>query len=96
VWLLPLALASTLLPGMLGLIGTVFAAAMFTAFALAGLAVLHGLTEGMNGRGCCWRHSIPPLILLNWLLLVPLAVLTLLDMAFNMRARTARLPANRD
>ena len=36
-------------------------------------------------------------ILLNWLLLVPLAVLTMVDMAFGLRARTAAsLPANRD
>ncbi len=28
------------------------------------------------------------LILLNWLLLVPLAILTMLDLAFRMRART--------
>jgi hypothetical protein len=96
VWLLPLALASSLLPGMLGLIGSVFAAAIFTAFALAGLAVLHGLTEGMNGRSLLLAALYTALILLNWLLLVPLAVLTLLDMAFNMRARTAGLPANRD
>jgi hypothetical protein len=37
------------------------------------------------------------LILLHWLLLVPLAVLTLIDMAFAMRARTAaNPPANRE
>ena len=97
VWLLPLALASTMLPGMLGLIGSVFAAAMFTAFALAGLAVLHGLTEGMTARGLLLAALYTALILLNWLLLVPLAVLTLLDMAFGMRARTvANLPADRE
>jgi hypothetical protein len=37
------------------------------------------------------------LILLNWLLLLPLAMLTMLDMAFRMRTRTAtNLPTNRD
>ena len=36
-------------------------------------------------------------IVLNWLLLLPLAMLTMLDMAFRMRARTAtNLPAGRE
>jgi hypothetical protein len=97
VWLLPLALAASMLPGMLGLIGSVFGAAMLTAFALAGLAVLHGLTEGMSTRGPLLGALYLAVILLNWLLLVPLAVLTMLDMAFRMRARTAaNLPAKRD
>lgn len=97
VWLLPLTLASSMLPGMLGLIGSVFAAAMLTAFALAGLAVLHGLTEGMSTRGALLGALYLALVLLNWLLLVPLAVLTMLDMAFRMRARTAaNLLAKRD
>jgi hypothetical protein len=89
VWLVPLTLAASMLPGMAGVIGSVFAAAMFTAFAIAGLAVLHGLTEGMAARGLLLGALYFALILLNWLLLVPLAVLTMLDMAFGMRARTA-------
>jgi hypothetical protein len=97
MWLLPLALATSMLPDMLGVIGSVFAAAMFTAFALAGLAVLHGLTEGMSARAPLLGGLYLALVLLNWLLLIPLAMLTLLDMAFNMRARTAgNLPTNRD
>lgn len=97
VWLLPAAIASSMLPGMLGVIGSVFAAAMFTAFALAGLAVLHGLTEGIAARAPLLGGLYLALILLNWLLLVPLAILTMLDMAFNMRARTAaNLPTNRE
>jgi hypothetical protein len=96
VWLLPAALAASMLPGMAGVIGTVFAAAMLTAFALAGLAVLHGLTEGMAARAPLLGALYLALILLNWLLLLPLAMLTMLDMAFGMRARTANLPSNRD
>ena len=88
-WLLPLALAASMLPGIWGVIGSLFAAAIFTAFALAGLAVLHGLTEGMAARGPLLGGLYLALILLNWLMLVPLAVLTMLDMAFRMRARTA-------
>jgi hypothetical protein len=96
VWLLPAALAAAMLPGMAGIIGSVFAAAMLTAFALAGLAVLHGLTEGMAARAPLLGGLYLALILLNWLLLLPLAMLTMLDMAFGMRARTANLPSNRD
>jgi hypothetical protein len=96
VWLLPAALAASMLPGMAGVVGSVFAAAMLTAFALAGLAVLHGLTEGMTARAPLLGGLYLALILLNWLLLLPLAMLTMLDMAFGMRARTANLPSNRD
>jgi hypothetical protein len=97
VWLLPAALAASMLQGMLGVIGSVFAAAMFTAFALAGLAVLHGLTEGMSARAPLLGGLYLALILLNWLLLLPLAALTMLDMAFGMRARAAAgPPANRE
>jgi hypothetical protein len=96
VWLLPAALAASMLPGMAGVVGSVFAAAMLTAFALAGLAVLHGLTEGMTARAPLLGGLYLALILLNWLLLLPLAMLTMLDMAFGMRARTASLPSNRD
>jgi hypothetical protein len=92
VWLLPAALAAAMLPGILGVIGSVFAAAMFTAFALAGLAVLHGLTEGMAARGPLLGGLYLALILLNWLLVVPLALLTMLDMALRMRARTGAHP----
>jgi len=97
MWLLPAAIAASMLPDMLGVIGSVFAAAMFTAFALAGLAVLHGLTEGMAARGPLLGGLYLALILLNWLLLVPLAILAMLDMALRMRARTAaHPPAGRD
>jgi hypothetical protein len=89
VWLLPLTLAASMLPGIAGIIGSVFAAAMFTAFAIAGLAVLHGLTEGMAARGLLLGALYFALILLNWLLLVPLAMLAMLDMAFRMRVRAA-------
>lgn len=92
MWLLPVAIAASMLPDMLGVIGSVFAAAMFTAFAIAGLAVLHGLTEGMAARGPLLGGLYLALILLNWLLLVPLAILTMLDMGFRMRARTGAHP----
>lgn len=92
MWLLPAAIAASMLPDMLGVIGSVFAAAMFTAFAIAGLAVLHGLTEGMAARGPLLGGLYLALILLNWLLLVPLAILTMLDMGFRMRARTGAHP----
>jgi hypothetical protein len=97
MWLLPAALAAAMLPGILGVIGAVFAAAMFTAFALAGLAVLHGLTEGMSARAPLLGGLYLALVLLNWILLIPLALLTMLDMAFHMRARAAsNLPTNRE
>ncbi len=89
---LPMALAASFLPGMAGFIGSLFAAAVFTAFALLGLAVLHGLTEGMRMRGVLLASLYLALFLLNWLLVVPFAALGLLDMALNMRARPSTPP----
>ena len=47
---LPLAFAASFLPGNLGFVGSLFAAAALTAFALLGIAVAHGL-PGFRGRG---------------------------------------------
>jgi hypothetical protein len=95
-WLLPVALVVSFLPGVLGFLGSVFAAALFTAFALLGLAVLHGLTEGVAARPFLLGGLYLALVLLNWVLVVPLAMLGLLDTAFAMRARAApRPPPNR-
>lgn len=91
-WLLPVAIAASFLPGAAGFIASVFAATLFTAFALLGLAVLHGLTEGVSARGFLLAGLYVALALLNWLLIVPLAGLALLDMAFAMRARAAVSP----
>lgn len=91
-WLLPVSVVAALLPGTLGLIGLVFASAMFTAFALAGLAVLHGLTEGMSLRGLVLAALYAALALLNWVLVIPLAALAVADMTFGLRARAAGGP----
>lgn len=91
-WLLPLAIAGALLPDAAGFVASVFAATLLTAFALLGLAVLHGLTEGVNARGFLLAGLYVALALLNWLLVIPLAGLALLDMVFAMRARAALNP----
>jgi len=91
---LPAALAASFLPGMAGFVGSLFASAMFTAFALLGLAVLHGLTEGVRMRGLLLSSLYFALFLLNWVLVVPLAALGLLDLAFNLRARAATPPSS--
>lgn len=95
-WLLPVALVVSFLPGAFGFLGSVFAAVLFTAFALLGLAVLHGLTEGVSARPFLLGGLYLALVLLNWVLIVPLAMLGLLDSAFAIRARAAPSPpANR-
>jgi hypothetical protein len=89
---LPVSIGLAFLPEPLGFIGSLFAAAMFTAFALLGLAVLHGLTEGVALRGVLLAGLYVALVLLNWVLVVPFAALGLIDMAFAMRARSAATP----
>lgn len=89
---LPVALAASFLPGMAGFVGSLFASAFFTAFALLGLAVLHGLTEGVRMRGVLLASLYVALFLLNWVLVVPLAALGLIDLAFGLRARASTPP----
>jgi hypothetical protein len=91
-WLLPLALVLSFLPGALGFFGSVFAAALFAAFAVLGIAVLHGLTEGIAARPFLLAGLYLALFVLNWILVVPLAVLGLVDTIFAVRARAAAGP----
>ena len=48
---LAIAIAGTFLPDLIGLISSVFTAALLFAYALLGFAVLHSITRGFAGRG---------------------------------------------
>lgn len=87
--LLALAVAAALLPGTLGLIGSIFAAVMTTAFAILGLAVLHGLIGRSPLRALLLVALYVSLFLLNWLMLVPLVLVALADLLFRLRNRAA-------
>jgi hypothetical protein len=84
------AAASALLPDSFGLIGGAFAGGLAAAFALLGLAVLHGLLEGHPLRPMLLVALYVAVLVLGFALALPLIVTGLLDMLFAMRARTRR------
>jgi hypothetical protein len=83
---------AALLPGIAGFAGSLALAAMASAFMLLGLAVVHGLTAGIGGRGLILASLYVALLVLNWLLVPPLVALALADMVFGLRARANRPP----
>ncbi|HHN68098.1 MAG TPA: DUF2232 domain-containing protein [Thermopetrobacter sp.] len=87
--LLALAIAAgvSLLPGVIGLIGGIFATAFTTAFAILGLAVLHALTEGKPWRAAFLAIVYVGLFAVNWLLALPLALIGMAETAFGLRRR---------
>jgi Predicted membrane protein (DUF2232) len=80
--------ASALLPDSFGLVGGAFAGGFAAAFALLGLAVLHGLLEGHPFRPMLLVALYVAVLVLGLALALPLIVTGLLDMVFGMRART--------
>jgi predicted membrane protein DUF2232 len=86
------ACAASFMPGTAGLIGTVFAAPLLTAFAILGLAVVHHLLIGHSARAPILAGLYGTLILLSWVLALPLIVLGLAEIGFGVRARLKPLP----
>jgi Predicted membrane protein (DUF2232) len=85
---LMVASASALLPDSFGLIGGAFAGGLSAAFAVLGLAVLHGLLEGHPFRAMLLVALYVAVVVLGFALALPLIVTAILDMVFRMRART--------
>jgi hypothetical protein len=86
--LLAAAMAATLLPGIAAIIAGVFAASLLMAYALLGLAVLHALTRGINGRGFILGSIYGAIFVFGWpLLLMSLVALT--DALLDLRGRVA-------
>jgi Predicted membrane protein (DUF2232) len=88
------ACALSLMPGTAGLIGSVYAAPLCTAFAILGLAVLHFLLLGHSARVPILAGLYGVLILLSWIVMVPLIALGLAELGWNLRARLRPLPPN--
>jgi hypothetical protein len=86
---LAVALAGIFLPGLLGIVSDVFAAALIIAFAVLGLAVLHVVTRGIGGRTLVLAGVYTALIIFGWPAII-LALLGLADTALDLRGRTAR------
>jgi hypothetical protein len=90
--LLAAALLASFLAGMPGLIGLAASGAMLIAFAILGLAVLHGLLEGHWLRRLLLAALYVAILILGFLPVLPLAALAVLDMAMGLRARAAAAP----
>jgi uncharacterized protein YybS (DUF2232 family) len=87
--LLAASLAASFLPGMAGLIGLAASGAALIAFAILGLAVLHGLLEGHSLRRVLLAALYFAVLILGFLPVLPLVLLAVLDMMLGFRARIA-------
>jgi hypothetical protein len=87
--LLAVALAGVFLPGLLGIVSDVFAAALIMAFAVLGFAVLHVVTRGTSGRPLVLGGVYTAVVIFGWPAII-LALLGLVDSALDLRGRTAR------
>jgi hypothetical protein len=82
-------LGGSLLPGLLGLVASLFAATVTVAFAMVGFAVVHTLTRGMNGRAVILWGTYLCVLFLLW----PVVVMTIIGVAetlFGLRGRFSR------
>ena len=80
--------ASGGMAGLAGFAGSLALGAMTSAFMLLGLAVVHGLTTGLAGRGLILASLYLALVLLQGILLAPLVALAIADMVFDLRGRS--------
>jgi hypothetical protein len=83
------AIALSFLPGVLGTVSLVFAAALLMAFAILGLAVLHAITRGTDSRYFILAGVYGALFVFTWPV-IPLALFGLAEAAFHIRARFAQ------
>jgi hypothetical protein len=90
---LAIAVAMTLLPDLLGLVGSMFTASLLLAYALLGFAVMHAVTTGVGGRGFMLTGLYASVVLFGWPIIV-MSALGLIETMISLRARVAsrRLP----
>ena len=88
------ALLVSFLPGVAGLLATGFAGALFFAYVLQGLAVLHVYTRGLPFRALLLAAIYLGILLLGWIAIV-VAILGLAEPILRLRAAaSAREPSN--
>jgi hypothetical protein len=80
------ALALSFLSGMIALVAAVFAATLFMAYAVVGLAVLHSVTAGLAVRSFILGAVWALVLILGWPLVLA-AILGLVDSAIGLRGR---------
>ena len=88
------ATALAMIPGTFGVLASVFAAAFATAFTLLGLSVIHGVMATHKAKAALLFALYFALSVLNWILVLPLAVLGLVDLFTDIRARKGAQAAN--
>jgi len=86
--LLAFAVAGTFMPDLIGVGSSIVSASMLVAYALLGLAVMHTVTAGINGRAFMLAGMYLTLGLFGWPILL-MALLGLIETMFTLRARLA-------
>jgi hypothetical protein len=94
VWVLSAATLVTFLPGLTGTLGWVVASALFSTFVILGAAVVHGLTARSPMQPLLLGLLYFLLIFFNLFVCLPLILLAMTDVAFNLRGRNPQPPAS--
>ncbi len=74
------AVAGSFLPDLIGISSSALAASLMIAHVLLGLAVIHALTTGLNGRGIVLAGVYAAIVLFSWPVRWPLLFIALLGM----------------
>jgi hypothetical protein len=82
------AVAASFLDGLAGILAGVLGAALLTAYAILGFAVLHKITSGMSGRGFVLAGVYTAVGVLGWPMLM-MTLLGLADSVIDLRGRVA-------
>jgi hypothetical protein len=91
--LLGLAVAGSFLPDLIGISSSAVAASLMIAHVLLGLALIHALTAGLNGRGFILGSVYAAIVIFAWPVRWPLLFIGLLGMSdalFDLRGLIAR------
>jgi len=86
---LAIAIGLSFTGGLIAIIAGVVSASLLMAYGVLGFAVLHAITQGMNGRAFLLAGTYLAVLLIGWLVLA-LCVLGVLDAAIDLRGRIAR------
>jgi hypothetical protein len=79
----------SLAPGLVGIVGGVFAASLLMAYGVLGFAVLHMITRRLKGRGFLLAGTYAAVVVFGWPVLA-MTALGLVDSALDIRGRIAR------
>jgi hypothetical protein len=91
--ILAAAVAGSFLPDLIGVSSSALAASLMIAHVLLGLAVIHALTTGLNGRGFILASVYAAIVVFSWPIRWPLLFIGLLGMSdalFDLRGLIAR------